>query len=332
MKVYLPQGKLTKKSGIGHAILQQIEILKLANIEYTFEFDNDIDLVHINTLSLKNLHIIKKCKKKNIKVIVHGHSTKEDFRNSFRLWKFISIFFNKRLRDFYSLADLIITPTEYSKSLIQGYGYNSNVKALSNGIDGNLYHYSEEDIEAFHSKIKIEENTKFFLCVGFPFYRKGIDTFFEIAKRNPNLTFIWCGGLSNILLPLKMVKLLRHKPNNVILPGYCNSNIVRGAMHEAQGFLFTSREETEGIVVLEALASKTPLIIRDIGVYDYWLKDEINCLKATTYDDFDNKIEYVLKQNTKDICNNGIKVLEDKTFLEVSKKVIKIYEELLNGN
>jgi 1,2-diacylglycerol-3-alpha-glucose alpha-1,2-glucosyltransferase len=35
----------------------------------------------------------------------------------------------------YSSADLIITPTPYSKKLIEGYGFNKKVLAISNGID-----------------------------------------------------------------------------------------------------------------------------------------------------------------------------------------------------
>ena len=33
-----------------------------------------------------------------------------------------------------------------------------------------------------------------------------------------------------------------------------------------------THEETEGIVVLEALATETPIVIRDIPVYYEWLE------------------------------------------------------------
>lgn len=42
-------------------------------------------------------------------------------------------------------------------------------------------------------------------------------------------------------------------------------------MTGADAFFFPSREETEGIVVLEALASRQHLVLRDIPVYDGWV-------------------------------------------------------------
>ena len=41
-----------------------------------------------------------------------------------------------------------------------------------------------------------------------------------------------------------------------------------------------SKEETEGIVILEALAMKIPTLIRDIPVYEGWLTDSKDVYKA----------------------------------------------------
>ena len=45
-----------------------------------------------------------------------------------------------------------------------------------------------------------------------------------------------------------------------------------GAFSAAKAFLFMTYEENEGIVVLEALSAQLPLIVRDIPVYNKWLK------------------------------------------------------------
>jgi 1,2-diacylglycerol-3-alpha-glucose alpha-1,2-glucosyltransferase len=66
------------------------------------------------------------------------------------------------------------------------------------------------------------------------------------------------------------------------MAGYCSGDIIHGAYDLASCMFFPSLEETEGIVVLEALASHTPLLVRDIGVYDPWLVDGVNCHKAKT--------------------------------------------------
>ncbi len=52
-------------------------------------------------------------------------------------------------------------------------------------------------------------------------------------------------------------------------------------------FLFPSYEETEGIVVLEALAMKIPLLLRDIPVYNGWLEKGRDVYQAKKLDDFE---------------------------------------------
>lgn len=47
----------------------------------------------------------------------------------------------------------------------------------------------------------------------------------------------------------------------------------------ASVFLHLFTEETEGLVVLGALAASTPVIVRDIPVYEGWLTDGVNCRK-----------------------------------------------------
>lgn len=44
--------------------------------------------------------------------------------------------------------------------------------------------------------------------------------------------------------------------------------------------MFLSSEETEGLVVLEALASRTPVVVGEIPAYREWLQDGVNCFKV----------------------------------------------------
>ncbi|WP_206076315.1 glycosyltransferase [Marinitoga lauensis] len=83
----------------------------------------------------------------------------------------------------------------------------------------------------------------------------------------------------------KIKKILNHKLSNLKFPGFVSDEMLISAFCEANIFLFPSYEENEGIVVLEALSSKTPLIIRNIPVYKNWLSHKENCLKSQTIED-----------------------------------------------
>ena len=86
MKVllYLEGKSILEKSGIGRALHHQMRALDLAGIPYTTDILGDYDVVHINTYGPRSLMLLHAAKRRGKKVIMHGHSTREDFENSWR--------------------------------------------------------------------------------------------------------------------------------------------------------------------------------------------------------------------------------------------------------
>lgn len=332
MKVllYFEAEKKIKTSGIGRALRHQMKALESAGVDYTLSSNDDFDIAHINTYFPHSKKLLKKLKKKHIPVIVHGHSTIEDFKNSFALWKVMALWFNPNLMWFYKNADFIITPTEYSKKLIDSYRLGTDVIYVSNGIDPDEYAYDESKIEAFKKYFNIKDGQKVVMGVGFPFQRKGIQDFFEIARRRPNITFIWFGYLHPLLVSNVIKKAIKNKPSNVIMPGYIDNAIIKGAYRYCECLLFPSYEETEGIVVLEALASSCPVLIRDIGVYKDWLNDGIDCYKAKNNSEFVEKLDFLMTNDNKNIIENGLKLVEERTLEKVGLQLKTSYQELLD--
>lgn len=330
MKVLLPKSKSIENSGIGRAIAQQEKNLMINNIEIAKNLD-EADIVHINYYFDRCYHIFKKAKKKGIPIVVHGHSTIEDTSMSFRFWKLILPIMTHTFLRFYRKADLIITPTEYSKKLIEGYkGVTKNIIPISNGINLNNYKKEDADIEGFKRITGVKDNDIVIMSIGFPFERKGIIDFIEVAKAFPQYKFVWCGELNFFLRTHNVNHAILHRPKNVIMPGYLDSKIIKGGLYFSKIFFFPSLEETEGIVVLEALATKTPLLIRDIGVYKDWLTDGKDCFKGKNNAEFIEKIKIILNSENKDILENGFKVVEKRNSKDTTKEIIDIYNSLLN--
>lgn len=332
MKVllYFEAENKIKTSGIGRALKHQIKALSSAGVDYTLSSKDQFDIAHLNTYFPHSKKLLKRLKRKHIPVIVHGHSTIEDFKNSFKLWKVMALWFNPNLIWFYKNADFIITPTEYSKRCIDAYNTGTEVIYVSNGIDPDEYAYDENKIKAFKEYFHIQEGQKVVMGVGFPFNRKGIKDFFEIARKRPNITFIWFGYLHPFLVSSDVKKAIKHKPDNVIMPGYIDNAIIKGAYRYCECLLFTSYEETEGIVVLEALASSCPVLIRDIGVYSDWLEDKRDCYKAKNNEEFVEKLDYLMSHDNSKIIGNGLKLVEERTLEKVGQQLKKAYQNLLD--
>lgn len=328
--IYFQDADTIKNSGIGRAMSHQLAACKYAGIETTTDKKGDYDVAHINTYWAKSHHALHLARKKGVPVIVHGHSTYEDFRNSFKCWKLIAPIYNHQLKYMYSRADLVIAPTTYAKKLIENYGYAKKVIAISNGIDIDSYAPNPEAVKAFREKFGLGENEPFVMGVGFPFERKGIIDFFEVARRFPDVKFFWFGHLQRVLMNEKVARAIRHKPDNAIMAGYCKGDLIRGAYQSATCLFFPSYEETEGIVVLEALASRCPLVVRDIGVYDGWVKDGVNGHRCKNNDEFASVLTRLLeKGEDPKLLDEGYRVAKERDLPEIGKQLEEAYKGLL---
>jgi len=330
IKLFFGNQNVIKKSGIGRALVHQMRALELNNIEYTKDNDDyDYDILHINTIFPSSLDELKKAKKEHKKIIYHAHSTEEDFRGSFYGSDAFAPFYKKWLIYLYKQADMIITPTLYSKKLLEEYGLNKKIYSISNGISLEDYDPSSEQIKAFENDFDIHDE-KIVMSVGWLFERKGFDTFVEVAAQLPDYKFIWFGDIELSMPTMKIRKILRNLPPNVILPGYVSGDVIKGAYGRADVFFFPSREETEGIVVLEALASKNNIVLRDIPVFDDWLENNVNVYKGKTNEDFVKLIQGIIDKTLPDLSEEGYKVACTKELSIIGKELLEVYQEVEN--
>lgn len=327
--LYKEMQNMLKVSGIGRAFRQQFKALEMNGVEVTSDRNKPYDIVHFNTVFAESFSYLKHAKRKNIPVVVHAHSTKEDFLNSFNFSKYIKGWFYQKLKNMYSNADVIITPSNYSKRLLESYGYiTCPIEVVSNGIDLEEYQKSVKKEQQFRNHFNLRKDDKVVIGVGLLFERKGLQDFIEVARKMPNITFIWFGTLNKAMQTKTIKQAIENKPDNVIMPGYIAGDIIKGAFTSADCLLFPSYEETEGIVVLEAMASKLPVIVRDIGVYDCFTHEN-EVLKGRNNQEFMNLINQCLTKDMSYLTDNAYQSVSQKDLKYIGKRLKEIYQALL---
>ena len=321
--------KTIGKSGLGKAVKHQIKALEDNNIEYTIDFkDKDYDIAHINFYGLKSYFLAKRARKLGKKVVYHAHSTEEDFRNSFILSNLLSPIYKKWISKCYRLGDVIITPTEYSKELLEKYNLNKPIQAISNGINMEFFEKNEENGKKFRKDFVYKNTDKVIMGVGLYLERKGILDFGELAKQLPEYKFIWFGYSPLILSPNKIKKAVRTKLPNLVFAGYVEPSVLKGAYSGADLYIFPTLEETEGIPILEALTARIPALIHDIPIFSF-LEDGVNVYKASDIEEYKKKIKGILNGELKNVTDEGYKKVQDKEIKKVGKQLVEVYKKLL---
>lgn len=327
MRIYIYGGgeKLVGRSGVGQAIRQQRECLRRSGIPTTDRWTADAAAVHVNTILPDSVLAALGAKLRGRKVIWYGHSTMEDFRSSFRGSNALAPLFRRWITFCYGLGDVVLTPTDYSRRLLEGYGLSKPVYSLSNGVDTGFFHPDPAARTAFRARWGLGENERVVVSVGHTIARKGLPEFLDLARRMPEVCFLWFGWTNPKLIPPEIAQDIRNAPSNLQFPGFVDRERLREAYQGADVFAFLSHEETEGIVVLEALACGIPTVLRDIPVYDGWLNHGENIYKASNDDEFQQIVSGLLTKTLPDLTAAGRAVAESRSLEQVGKELREIY-------
>lgn len=330
-KVLLYAGgmKMVERSGVGKAILHQAEALKRNGIAYTFDETEEYDIVHINTIFPDSLRMSLKARAKGKKVIYYGHSTMEDFKNSFIGSNLAAPAFRWWIKKCYESGDVIITPTLYSKRLLQSYGITRRILPLSNGIDLSVYHKREEGRERFRARYGISDTEKVVIGVGHYIERKGILDFVEMAKRFPQYRFLWFGYTDLRLIPAKIRQAVRTSLPNLLFAGYVGQEELIDAYSGSDLFFFPTQEETEGIVLLEAMATRIPVLTRDIPIYREWLPNGLAVYKGREQEDFARLIPDILEGREPDLTETAFRLVQENAIENIGLDLMQVYYGLM---
>lgn len=327
VQIYMGGFHTIRKSGIGRAILHQTRSLEQAGIEVITSWWKKAEIIHINTIFPDSVLAAFRAKLQGKHIVYYGHSTEEDFRNSFRGSNCLAPLFRKWISFCYGLGDIIITPTEYSKGLLRRYGLDKPMYSLSNGIDTNFFMPNDKKRESFRKKYGVDGDTPIIISVGHYIARKGILEFAELAEKMPEARFLWFGQTNLNLIPQEIRALVENPPKNLCFAGFVTPNELRDAYCGADAFAFMTHEETEGIVVLEALACGIPVVVRDISVYEGWLNDDEHVCKASYTEEFKAKLEAILRGEKPWLREKGLEIAEARSMKVIGKKLRQIYQK-----
>lgn len=233
----------------------QERVLAIENII----IENEIDIVYTNTsVILEGAIAAKLCEKPHI---WHIHEFLPNYNELNSIIPYPIVY---KIMDY--LSTYIITVSKYAASQMKDYIHDSKIKTIYNGTEINKY------IEINKNLVKTNEHkneNKFNVTtIGYLTENKGYNELLEaislISMKNINIKFTWVGNsnkqdLSKFKRKVKKLKIEKY----IEYIGF--SNNIPEILSKSDLLLLTSRNEAFPMVVLEAMASKLPVIATDCG-------------------------------------------------------------------
>ena len=145
----------------------------------------------------------------------------------------------------------------------------------------------------------------------------------------PEYKFIWFGYSPLATATKPVVDAVKTKLDNLTFAGYVEKDMIRAALNGCDLYIFPTLEETEGIPIIEAMACKTPSIVRDIPIFEGWLEEGKNMYKAKDVDAFEEKIKDILEGKLPSLVENYKPVVEERDIHNIGKQLRAVYEEVL---
>jgi len=249
----------------------------------------EYDLAHCNMIGPGSVAVARHAKANDIPLVLHAHVTKEDFAESFRGSTYLARPLGEYLQWFYSQADLVLCPSEYTKGVLEDYPVEAPIEPISNGADLDSVAGHESFREEYRDRYDLSGMVPF--AVGNVFERKGLTAFCELA-RETDYEFAWFGHYDTGPQASSTVrKWTRDPPENVTFTGWVEDK--RGAFAAGDVFLFPTKVENQGLVVLEAMACEKAVVLRDIPVFREFFSDGEDCILCETRAEFRAALERI---------------------------------------
>jgi glycosyltransferase involved in cell wall biosynthesis len=346
---YLELADRLDRSGIGTSVDHQRQALSMTNVSVVEspwrdahplwacanaalggDLFRDFDLAHCNMIGPGSVAVARRAAGEDVPLVLHSHVTREDFAESFRGSNYLAKPLGRYLRWFYSQADLVLCPSQYTKGVLEDYPVDAPIRPITNGVDIDALAGFDSLRGEYRDRFDLDGMTVF--AVGNVFERKGLTTFCELAEAT-DYDFAWFGPYDTGPQASKTVrKWTQNPPENVTFTGWVDD--IRGAYGAGDVYLFPTKAENQGIAVLEAMACGKAVVLRDIPVFREFYTDGEDCLLCSDFSEFREALDRLAANPglRERLGANARETAREHSIERVAEELAAVYNAVLAGD
>jgi glycosyltransferase involved in cell wall biosynthesis len=302
-------------------------------------FKSNYDIVHIQTPFIAHYVGVSLAKKLQIPRVETYHTYFEEYLYHYipflpKTWmKYVARHYTKtQCND----LDAVIVPSTAMQEVLMHYGVKTFTEVLPTGIE--LEKFQSGDGEKFRKNYNIPLDRPTLIFIGRVAFEKNIDFLLRVVdkvrQRIPNVLLLIAGEGPSLPHLKKLAEKL-HLNNNVIFVGYLDRNKeLLDCYASGDAFVFASNTETQGLVLLEAMALGVPLVSTAVmGTKDILAPNKGALVCDESIDEFANGVITLLedKQLREKLSKEALEYVKSWSAPSMAKKLVSFYEHVIHN-
>ena len=267
------------------------------------------DLIHVHTPFTAHYAGVALGRRLGLPVVATYHTLFEEYVHHYIRWlprRWLRLGARRLSVHQCQQLNALVAPSQAMQQALIGYGVTTPTTVIPTGLSLESFCHTQgaQDDSDFRSHYDLPLEARLLLYVGRAAFEKNIDFLIDmlpnVLAEHPTTRLIITGeGPAHDSLIRRAQE--QGVAEAVLFLGYLDRNgPLQAAYRAADVFVFASRTETQGLVLLEAMALGTPVVSTAMmGTLDV-LKEGEGCLIAEdNHDDFATKVNHLLSDDAR---------------------------------
>ena len=279
----LTRADSVKGQGVLSATEEQINLVTEGLKDYQVVVNQlkTYNITHIHTINPDFL-IKSVITRQNRPMIASVHFLPETLEKSISLPRPIKELFYKYVLQFYKQADYLVTVNPRFIEDLEHYGIpKERITYIPNFVSRDTFYKITDRSKAnLRESFGLDPDKFTVVSAGQLQMRKGVLEFIDLAKKMPDIQFVWAGDFAFKGISEGRKEIMEHMdelPTNVHFLGLVERERMNEFFNMGDVMLQLSFEELFPMTILESMNANIPLLLRDLREYrpilfDYYLK------------------------------------------------------------
>lgn len=316
--------------------------------------EGNFDVIHVHHPMLIGRTAVYLSKKYNVPLCFTYHTRYEQYLHYIKM-SFLRDFVPYYVNNYISKCDMVFAPTPTMRDYLTQIGSGVSPAVLPTGIGRESFETDGDEVWRLRKEL-IGDKKYLFCTVARLAKEKNIDfllralamrkerqsdlrqedfrkpDFGQEDFRKPDFRLMIVGDGPYRSELERLAKELDIE-EEIVFVGKVPNEQIKNYCKAADLFLFASESETQGIVILEAMAAATPVLaVYATGVCDVVVNGKNGYMTSASYEEYNDRLDFILKQDMEYLKKGAVETAQKYEMQEIAKRAALYYNTAIQNH